>query len=426
MNMREKILIISFQFPPLGGVGTRRMVKFSKHLAMKEHDVHVLTIPWDVSMKNTYSENLESLGVRIHRVPSGCPHNYFQKQYPGNLTGRFSSYVQSLIRFSSRLLLYDIDYAQRWGKHLLPAACRLVRDNAIVNVLATGAPFTVNYWAAKLKSLCPQINLINDYRDMWNDDPMRSYYSPLHRKRAVAWEQYALDHSDWVTATTDQQVDLLRKRCKNPGTRFALIPNGYDPEDMAMPARRENPREFSLIYTGNIGNGRDSGFKNLLIAIQKTRETSTDFHSHFRLHYYGLFPQNIVNEFPDLSRDRIIVNHGFVSPREAGQAVANSFMALLINADIVPYAGSSKIYEYFSLGRPIFSITPPGWIDTIVKQYNLGCSLETNDIDGMVSQLLSWFDAWKNNPGFSIQPSPELMSRFSYTTIISRLESCFI
>jgi len=402
------------------------MVKFCKYLSRKGYRVHVVTVLYDLKMPNTYAADLESVDIVVHRIPSGCPHNFFNRNFPDTAVGRLQSAGQSVIRFLLIRLFFWIDYAQRWGKHLLPFCIDLVRREKIMWVLATGAPFTVNYWGARLRRACPDIRFINDYRDLWNDDPSRQYKFPWRRRTAEAMEQYALDHSDCVTATTDQQVEILQQRCNNTDVKFTLIPNGYDPEEQVLLPKRQGPSStFSLIYTGNIGNGRDVGYMQLLDAIDRAIQKRPALAGDLRLELYGQIPRKYVFCRPHLIEKGVVAYHGLVSSREALCAVRNGFLTLLINADHVPFAGSSKVYEYFSMARPIFAITPPGWIDTLVHRYRLGTSVRTEDTEGQAQALLDWHDKWLENPDYALDLPRELWERFAYPNLVEALVGCW-
>ena len=166
-----KILLIAFKFPPFPGVGASRWSKLSKYLAKKGHEIYVLTVPWTISGSSSLIEDVIHQNIHVHRIKSGYIHNVYYKDF-GNV---LLNWLKVKILYLLNRFFYWDDEAQNWGRYLLPAAKKLIQENNIKVIVATGAPFEANYWAAMLKKEMQDIFLIQDFRDPWAQNPFKKY-----------------------------------------------------------------------------------------------------------------------------------------------------------------------------------------------------------------------------------------------------------
>ena len=312
----KKILIIAYKFPPLGGVGVRRWTKFAKYLAAKGYEVHVVTVNHHVSAKNTWSEDIKSKNITIHRIRSGFPHNLYFRKYDRSFFGRIRNRLKTR-GFGILKYIFFLDEAQYWGRYLIPFCGRLIRDENIKNVIATGAPFSVNYFAAKIKKENPSINLINDWRDPWNDNQLRheKSYHPFKWQitRSEKMEEFALSNSGHVTTVTDGLAELLRERCHSTETRFNVISNGFDPDSFVDMERKPNNNKMVMVYTGNLYAGRELGTKQFLDVINNLIMKDKDFKDKFLLKIYGGFPYGIDADYDGLIKKGVLEIYSNIS-----------------------------------------------------------------------------------------------------------------
>ena len=138
-----------------------------------------------------------------------------------------------------------------------------------------------NYWAARLKANLPEINLIQDFQDPWNDNDIR--YLPLKRmaKKSLQHEIFALNNCDAVFAVTDGLMNLLSKKIYT-NIEQATVPNGFDIDVHNISAIK---RDFTFIYAGNLYVGRGEPLKSFLKAVENIEKEIPEL----KIRFYYLF-----------------------------------------------------------------------------------------------------------------------------------------
>nr|QNO48826.1 hypothetical protein IMBEDNDK_00036 [Methanosarcinales archaeon ANME-2c ERB4] len=412
--MDKHILLIAFKYPPYAGVGGFRWSKLSRYLAEMGYKIHVVTVNWKASGGDTFLEEVQHSNITIHRIPSFYCHNFKYSRYKSSFTGRLKRVFRYGFLKVVDIIWYE-DEAQFWGQHLLPFCKQLIKDNSITNVIATGHPFMANYWAARLKADIPEINLIQDFRDEWNDNPIRSFPLGQMAKKSLQHEIFALNNCDVVFAVSDGLMDLLSKKI-NTNIRKAVIPNGFDTHIYNKDATK---RDFTFVYAGSLYAGREEPLEVFLKAVDAIEKTIPEL----KIKFYGSSPPNLKHKYAKLFNDGIVSAHPPVSPDQIHRFMHESFACLLFNARIYPFARSTKIYEYASLNRPTLCINYGGEIDALIKKHKLGISVNGDNVGQIKEEILKLYDIWQQDPGYEI--SPEGLKIYHYKNIAKEVEKYF-
>ena len=158
--MHKSIILLSFKYPPYPGVGAFRWANLSYQLAENNYIVHVITTKWQEKENSSFLNEIRHSNIKIHILPSLGFHNIKYNTYKNIFLRKIKKYYFKLIR-----PLYFLDEAQQWHWIMIPYVHRLIKKEKIEILIATGAPFSVNYAAAKIKNKNKRINLIQDFRD---------------------------------------------------------------------------------------------------------------------------------------------------------------------------------------------------------------------------------------------------------------------
>lgn len=363
----QKILLIAFKFPPFSGVGAFRWTKLSKHLAKLGHEVHVLTVPWTAFGSNSLINDVKHPNIIIHRIRSGYLHNFRYRDLGHILLNWLKI---KILLFFDQLFYWD-DEAQHWGRYLLPEAKKLIKENNINIVVATGAPFEANYWAAMLKKDMKDIFLIQDFRDPWVQNPFKKY-SLNRKKKAYQRMLLSMQFSDLSITVTPGLLAEYKKVC--PDCDIRLITNGYDPDvisPMVMPTANRDKKVF--VHIGNISNGRDIACKKFLDAVQNMSDIS------IQVQLIGHVPPVFKLQYQEMVKQGKLVFIGTVSQEMALHYVAQGAVALHFGAKEFPYALSTKLFEYAGLKKPVLSVNFGGDIEQVISECQLGKSVNLNN-----------------------------------------------
>ena len=268
-NKRKDILIIAYKFPPMGGIGTRRWAKFAKVFANKGYKVHVLTIKYPKQDAINWLHDIQNNdNIIIHRVHAGYP--VWLMDISSN---KGIAFFQKSINYFLKKTFFYMDIAQNWAKYMLPEAKKIIKENGIKNVIVTNPPPSVSYIASFLKIDIPYINLIQDFRDSWNDDIDYNYPDTLNffwqKEKSVYMEWFTVKNSDKIVNVTQDITDRMSSRFKEYKERFITIYNGFDRDDIKNIGldKKENSSKIKIIYAGGLGLGRIKAIEMILDAL---------------------------------------------------------------------------------------------------------------------------------------------------------------
>jgi len=396
--VKKKILLIAFKYPPFSGVGGFRWSKLSKYLAQLGHELHVVTVVWQQYQPNTLLADVEHPNIHIHRIQSNYPHNLRYRP----ITNYYLNFLRkSFFYLLNRFLFYD-DEAQYWGRYLLPVCQRLIADKQIEVIIATGHPFQANRWAAVLKKANPQLTLIQDFRDPWVDNPLRSW-PKSKRSQVEQWQTMSIETADCVVSVTNGLLDLLLSNTTQ--THGLVIRNGYDDENLILADSLFDQKGFSFVYIGNLFGGREKPLNIFLNAVRQVKSKI----SNLKISVVGGYSPIIKQTYQDLIESSVLVLRSPVSQHDAFQMVKEATYALHFNAKEYPYALSTKIYEYGMLKTPTVSFNYGGEIETLIRQHSLGYSVnvETDNIAEFLVTLHT-----QNKPEFRFD-----ITSFSYRNL---------
>lgn len=365
----KKILLIAFKFPPYAGVNAYRWSFLTKYMSDLGCQFHVLTVNWEHQGENTIKKTELSPSLVVHRIPSGGFHKWKYTPSKIKIINAIKSRINNYI--IEKYYHFD-DEADHWGKFLIPYCKLLISKEKISYIVATGHPFSSNYWASELKKELPEIKLIQDFQDPWFFCPskkmMPSKYAEIFQR-----QKQAIEFADAIVTVTE---GLLKDFTAFTNTkRVYVVENGFDPENIVNVGHHLNgftPNDFSFAHLGSVTSRREmvlikflEAFKLCLSKVKKPCVT-----------LIGKYPQKLLTTlFPNLVDQEILRFKGSVDQRQAFKYLLEHNYALQLNADIHPHLVSTKIYEYAALKMPTISINNGGEIDKLVSAADIGYSI---------------------------------------------------
>ncbi len=414
-SIKKEIIIIAFKFPPMGGVGTRRWTKFAKYLAERNYLVHVITIDYKYNDTVNWLKDVEkNENIIIHRLKPGCPDALIKNR------NNFLDKIKNRLFYSYlKKYFYYIDPAQNWAKYFVPYTRELIRKNDIKNVIVTGAPFSVMYQAVMLKIENPEINLIQDFRDPWNNDipyeyknngSLISYF--WQKNRSIKMEESVIFYSDKIIFVTNGLKERYNALYKIFSDKFYTIHNGFDEDDFKHNNHYDKKKKFNLIYTGNLGFGRTLGIELLAQAIHELNDDyinnnlKIDFYTPLKMNYFIAHPnfnvfKNNFDFYPMMPPDNIY------------EILRDYYCCLSINAKVYPYLIGAKVFEYMGAEKKIFHISDGGELSAILRNKNQ--YLANYDVNEIKRQLL------KLKQDFLTKTGKVNYSEFSLNLLVNKL-----
>jgi hypothetical protein len=401
----QKLLIISYVFPPFGGIPVQRALNFAKYLPETGLEVHVVTASNAAApVRDPGLLRHIPPGVRVHRIPTPEPPFYLRKKAWGLLAGkggvappaaerkpesgaqrswksRAAARVKSVLMPDPQVL---------WKPCAVWQASRVIRRYGIDTVLVTAPPFSVFLTGNELKRRFPQIRLVSDFRDEW----LRFYLTDFDflagdetRRRAEAIERETIERSDLVLAVTQSSLGEIRGRYPaEPDRKFALLPNGYDPATFQALATRPHGRPGGMVVT-HIGTAYRTASPVYYLDALDTLPDAV--RTQIETRFIGRVAET---EQDALDGRRSPVRQlGFLPQAEAVRYMEETDYLLLTMTNDFSLPG--KLFEYMASGKRILALSPRGGeVDRILRATGAGECVPHDDPAAIRELLLR---AWE-------------------------------
>jgi glycosyltransferase involved in cell wall biosynthesis len=378
-----KVLLVTMYFPPSGGGGVQRALKFATHLPELGIETHVLA-PDDPKWVHRDDELPPPTLAWVHRARYVGPAGRKPAEELHGTAG-LERFQRQASLFGRRLLVPDENVT--WNLTAAPAAIRIVRDEGIDVVLTTSPPASVHLVGAAAKS-ATGVRWVADLRDSIVAHPHRDasklgVRAKEHGGRLVA--RIVAGRADAVVAVSDAIADEVR----GLGPRGPVVPiaNGSDFDDFAGLEYHRGER-FRITHAGSFFGKRDP--RPFLTALARVDGVVARFVGDFRT------ADREWAEGLDLGDRLELVPY---VPRRRSLELQRDSEALLL---LIPEAGgrgrgvlSGKVFEYLAAGRPILAVVPPdGAAAELLAETGVGVVVAPDDVDGIARELAALRDRW--------------------------------
>ncbi len=409
-------------FPPAGGIAVQRALSFARYLPEAGVDVEVLTarnpavpvidpglldkVPPQVRIHRTFTPEISfAMRQRIWRLMSGGKKNGAQPAAaakkaapPGGKKG--------LAQIARSILTPDPEVV--WVPFARHAAVRLLKERPFDAVMTTAPPFSTLMVGTYLKKRFPHIRLISDFRDEWLNFYLNTFdfhSSPSIRKKAAGIEREVADQSDLILSVTPGIVAELQGRYPHlPASRFACIPNGYDPASFRDFRPRPHGRgKVVITHAGTVyKSSAPTAFLDALDALPD------EIRQRFEIRFAGRVSDDVKSVFDGRKADLRFL--GFLPQAEALKMLEETdyLMVTLLDSHHV----TGKLFEYLATGKPILAFTPAGGeLDRLLAETGMGQCADPADRAACLHLLLRAEQAQRSGEAFSV-PCPDAVRRY--------------
>ena len=395
-----KALIITYYFPPLGGGGTQRTLKFVRYLPEYGWEPYVLTVEdahhlaQDESLLSEIPEELS-----VTRTRAFLPARFFRKatnHHPESLSLE-KSIVRQMFDFLKKLFYTVIfipdefigwvPFAVRTGKHL-------IKKHELDVIYSSGPPNTAHLIACRLAEQTGK-PWIADLRDLWDQYPLS--YNPFEWKwrRSIddLLERRTLTRANHVIAVSEHmRTQLLQKLPALSPQNVSVITNGFDPSDFDGIEPIKNESRFTIVHSGTLFSWRR--LQLFLAAMKVALQQEPALKKFLSLKLIGIVPTDDQQAIVDFGLSKYVSILGYLPYKNSLAHILGADALLLIVGNI-PHAANmltSKLFDYLGANRPIIALGPAGMVRDIVRQEKLGVTLDENDVEGIAENLVNMFE----------------------------------
>lgn len=378
----RRLLMLAYYFPPLGGAGVQRSVKFAKYLPESGWHPTVITTRstvYPVADPSLAGELPADVRVLRAHEPRGA-------MAPAALLRRLG------LRRASRVTAFP-DAATAWIPDAVRLALRTIRAERPAVLFSTSAPFSAHL-AALAVHRRTGIPWVADFRDEWSSDPGLRAEPAVVLRMARRLERAITANAAALTFAADY-FNVL-----NPAASpTVVIPNGVDAADLAGPdVPPAADGVLRLSYVGTLYGDRDPA--PVFAALERLAARGAIDLTRLRIRIVG-------NDFraPERRRWPMPVEQvGYVTHREALSEM-RSASVLLHYVDPATQAPSGKLYEYLASGRPVLCVArPDGGAAALVRAAGAGPVASPGDPEGLERAILELYERWRTT-GLPDQPA---------------------
>ncbi|WP_298370278.1 glycosyltransferase [uncultured Lutibacter sp.] len=392
----KKALIITYYWPPAGGSGVQRWLKFVKYF----RDFDVEPIIYTVKNPN-YPIIDESLvndipkGIEVLKQPIWEPNNILSLF--GKKKTESAGFLNSKPTFFGKILQYVRanyfipDARKYWVKPSVKFLREYISKNKIDVVITTGPPHSMHLIGLELKKTL-NVKWISDFRDPWTEI---DYFHQLPLTKKSIKKHHSLEQEVLKKADSVLVVGNTMKLNYNKFSNVVkTITNGFDGEIVLT--KTELDEKFTLTHIGLMNADRNS--KILWGAISELISENNNFKKDFILKLIGKVDATVTESISKYKLQNNVELINYVTHNEVVNFQKKSQVLLMLVNNVPSAKGiiTGKIFEYLMAKRPILAIAPTkGDLAEIIKQTNSGSVVDFSDKDALKNAILDLYLRFK-------------------------------
>lgn len=419
----KKVLIITYYWPPAGGAGVQRWLKFVKYLPENGWEPVIYT-PENGEMPVADSSLLKDIppGITVLKTKIWEPYEWYKKFVgvgsnekinTGFLTEKKKPGLAEKISVWIRGNFFIPDARCYWIRPSVKFLSSYVKQHKVDAVVSTGPPHSMHLIAMKV-SAEHHIPWLADFRDPWTNI---DYYKDLMLSAKADRKHHQLEKEVITSANRVVVVgNTMKEEFESVYHRNVdVITNGFDPDDFPQTGKYRKTG-FTIAHIGSLVRTRNP--ESLWKAIAALRNELPEFNNEIKIRLTGkvdvavraAIEKSGLNDVTDyvayLPHDQVVVE----------QQNASLQLLLLNNTPNAKGILTGKLFEYMASGSPILAIGPPdGDAAAVLNESETGTCYDFDDVEGIKKGLLRAFSSHRSGSNTTAQRNLEKWTRRSLT-----------
>jgi len=421
----KKVLIITYYWPPAGGPGVQRWLKFVKYLRnfKIEPIVYIPEKPnyplLDASLEKDIPEGIQILSHKIsepYKLANLLSSKKTKRISSGVIQTKNQSTLEKLMLWV-RGNFFIPDARKNWVIPSITFLSEVIEKENIDTIITTGPPHSVHLIGHGLKAKF-DMKWLADFRDPWTSI---GYHKKLKLTKSSqlkhkTLERQVLNNADEIIVTSETTKSEFREITQKP---IRVITNGYDSSYQGGSNLDES---FTITHIGSLLTGRNP--KNLWKVLSEIARENAVFRADLQLEFLGVVSQDVMDSLHRYELEPYVKLKGYVSHASAVRKQRSAQILLLVEIDSEETKGiiPGKLFEYMSARRPILAVGPENWeVGQLIMETETGEIFDYKTHSQLKDVILKWFRAYQNGK-LSVTPKNiEKYSRRSLTEELSKL-----
>ncbi len=397
----KTVLIVTYYWPPAGGPGVQRVLKFAKYLPAFGWRPVILTVKRGEYFALDPSLEQEAQGITVYRSGILEPGNLYRKitgmrtedPIPVGVLEKPPTSLGQKISHAIRRNLFIPDAKIGWypfGVHLGEIIIRREKPDLI---FSSSPPPTVHLIARTLAKKF-RLPFVADFRDPWTDI---YYYAinprcPITEKLDKRLETKVMRDASKLVFVTRKH---LEQTCKDVLKKCVHIPNGFDEADFKDIPITHSGDKFVLTHMGSLNYNRAP--VEIFTAVSELITEKAIEPSRFKLQFIGTFDNYILQLIENYKLQNVVEFTGYLEHREALKTAARASALLLVNfkSPVSQNIIVGKTFEYLRLNKPVIALTQPeSELSHLLKKFPHTYVINFNNVQETKKAICTEYNKW--------------------------------
>ncbi len=404
----KKVLILTYYWPPSGGAGVQRWLKFVKYLRDFGWEPIVYTANnGEMPVVDESLLNEVPAGIQVIKTDIWEPYHVY-KRFIGRkkddkinasfLSENKKAGLTEKISVWIRGNFFIPDARKFWIKPSIQHLKSLIQKEDIRFVISSGPPHSMHLIALGLKKEFHKLKWIADFRDPWTniDFYEKLMLSHFADKKHHRLELEVLKKADLVLSIgqtmNDEFVEMLNNSGLPNESKFKVISNGYDESDLVKHAVQKDEK-FSLAHIGTLVKDRNPHL--LWKVLKKLVDSNAQFKMQLEIKLVGKVDIAVKEELKALGLEAYVNKIDYLDHDKVIEEQQKSRVLLLLVNNTKNAKGilTGKFFEYMASGTPILAIGPvDGELAALMQQTGSGLITGFDDEAGLEKNIMAYFE----------------------------------
>lgn len=404
----KKVLILTYYWPPSGGAGVQRWLKFVKY--MREFGFEPVVYTAENGEIPVIDESLQKdvpQGTIVLKTPIWEPYGFYKKfigrKKDDKINASFLSEnkktgISEKISVWIRGNFFIPDARKYWIKPSITYLSDYIQKNKIDLVISSGPPHSMHLIALGLKKKFTNLKWISDFRDPWTNIDfyeklmLTSLADKKHHKQELSVLQNANVVLSIGQSMSDELLEIYKKAGGKELNKFKVITNGFDTEDLQTGTIQKD-KKFSIAHIGTLVKDRNP--QGLWKVLKKIVSENADFRSQLEIKLVGKIDIYVKEQIEEFSLTQFVNKIEYLPHNKVIEEQQRSKLLLLLVNNTKNAKGilTGKFFEYMSAKAPILAIGPvDGDLAKIINETNTGLISDFNDEVSLEKNILAYFN----------------------------------
>jgi glycosyltransferase involved in cell wall biosynthesis len=408
----KKVLIITYYWPPAGGPGVQRVLKFVKYLPQFGWEPVVLTVKngeypaIDHSLEKDIPE-----GIKVYQTRTIEPFGIFKflsgkkESIPTYYLNEKGNGLFKWIRFT----LFPVDARRWWSFFAIKKGLKIIKNEKPSLIFSSAPPHSINLIARQLK-IKGNIPWIADFRDPW----INAFWLKNQIKRSFRinskWEKLCLWEADFLVTISKRYSTLFNSKQQD----FHIIPNGFEKKVFPEVTMKKS-KSLNIGFFGTWSPLQASDY--FFQAIRKAKDLK------ITINVWGRVSNTVEDKLIKYDLLENFVFHGYVDHDIAIQQMSQVNLLLFLTPEnleegMIPL----KLFEYLGAGVPILGIG-----NNNVEAKNFIRKTGMGDVFNYEEEekIVDFLELIKNSPEDIFNPNEEYVNQFEMKNLTQKLVDLF-